>query len=296
MNIPSTPLDDAQIILLIGGGGGFDVFTGLPFVYHWPDKKFVLTNFSGKMDYLLKTSTEEDYPEGMIGDIPNVEATYSIGWHGVKAVEQAFSKIVEKHKPDCVLVVDGGVDSLSRGDEVDHGTVLEDFITLGAVSGLEMPKVLCCAGFGCETEENLNHYRVLENMAELAGLGAFYGSFSLTRGMSEFMEYAAECERAWADGRRKSHIQTKIISAATGHFGSDNAYKDVDARVSQSTERVFVSLLASIFWMFELDAVVAQNKVIPHLRRGTTFVDSKILLRQYLSEEKVRRSHEVLPL
>jgi hypothetical protein len=298
MNIPSTPLDAAKKILLVGVGGGFDVFTGLPFVYHWPDKEFVLTNFSSKIspDFLLRNSTDEDYPQGTLTGIPNVAANCTLGLHGAKALSGAFKKIIERYEIDCILGVDGGVDSLSRGDEVDHGTVLEDSITLAALDGIDLPKVLCCAGFGCETEENLNHYRVLENMAKLASYGSFYGSFSLTNNMSEFFLYLNTCEQAWENGKRKSHIQTKIISAVTGRFGGNNVYSDVDARVAESTGRVFISPLSSIFWMYDLDIVIRENLLVPYLKKGTTFVDSKILLRQFMEEHKERRSHLVLPL
>jgi hypothetical protein len=198
------------------------------------------------------------------------------------------------------------VDSLQRGDEKDSGTILEDFIALAALDEVKLTphghcgrgddgcKILCCAGFGTETEENLNHYRVLENMATLTD--AFYGSFSLTKDSQEFKEYASSCNRAWDNGNRKSHIQTKIISAANGRFGSDNMYDDIDARVANSTGVTFVSPLSSIYWLFDMEAVVNRNLAIPAIRNSNTFVDSKILLRQWLASQSALRSHESLPL
>jgi hypothetical protein len=89
-----------------------------------------------------------------------------------------------------IFAVDGGVDSLAIGSEKDPGTLLEDSIGLAALQDIQAEKkILCCAGFGTETEENLNHYRILENIAALAGEGAFLGSFSLTKDMPEFKLY-----------------------------------------------------------------------------------------------------------
>jgi hypothetical protein len=295
MNIPKTPLDDAKNILLVGLGGGFDVFTGLPFVYHWPDKNFVLTNYSGSQSFVVRPSGFEDYPEGLISDIQNVSAKYTIGRHGPKLVKSAFDKILQEHNIDAILAVDGGVDSLALGNEEDYGTVLEDFITLAALSDIQIPKVICCAGFGCETEEDMNFYCILENMSKLASTDDFYGSFSLTNKMPEFKKYMNECESSWANNRRKSHIQTKIISSVIGKFGSKNHYSDIDPRVNRSTGLTFISLLSSIFWMFNLDAVISNNLVIKSLKNGNTFADSKILLRQFMMDRELR-SHELIPL
>lgn len=296
MNIPKTPLDDAQNILLIGLGGGFDVFTGLPFVFHWPDKNFILTNHSSSQEFVVQPTTTENYPEGMITNIPNISAKYTIGRHGPKLVKSALDQILQTHQIDVILGVDGGVDSLARGDEKDYGTVLEDFVTLAALSDINIPKVACCAGFGCETEENMNFYRILENMANLTSSNNFYGSFSLTQQMREFQLYVRECENAWADGRRKSHIQTKIISATVGAFGSTNNYIDVDPRLAESTGHCFISLLSSIFWMFDLDAVIQNNLTIKTMKQGNTFTDAKLLLRQFMIQQKELRSHLPIPL
>jgi len=296
MNIPQTPLDDAQNILLIGLGGGFDVFTGLPFIFHWPDKNFIITNHSTSQEFVVQPTTTENYPEGMIADIQNISAKYTIGRHGPKLVKSALDQILQTHQIDVILGVDGGVDSLAQGDEEDYGTVLEDFVTLAALSDIEIPKVACCAGFGCETEENMNFYRVLENMSDLAFSNKFYGSFSLTQEMREFQLYVRECKNAWADGRRKSHIQTKIISAAIGGFGGSNCFSDVDPRVAESTGKCFISLLSSIFWMFDLDAVIENNLAIQTMKQGNTFTDAKLLLRQFMMQQNSLRSHLPLPL
>lgn len=295
MNIPKTILDNANTIMICGIGGGFDVFTGLPIVYHYPNKQFVLVN-SGPGDFHFRKSTEKDYPEALIAERGNILAKWTVGRHGCGLVKKAYEAIFAEHKPDAILAVDGGVDSLMRGDEDDHGTILEDFIAMSALSSIDVPKILCCAGFGTETEENLNHYCVLENMAELAKLGAFLGSFSLTNHMSEFKQYAKQCEDVWQEAGRKSHIQTKIISAANGRFGSDNQYSNIDAKVACSTDVCFISLLSSIYWFFDFDKVVARNKILNAIKGGNTFTDCKILLKNFLNKNRTNRRHEELPL
>lgn len=306
LNMPETKLEVSDVVMLAGIGGGYDVFTGLPIVDHLV-KRFVLVNSSPSQDFHYRETTPDDHPQSMIGYKYNVIASYTVGRHGVGLTRKAYQEIIDKHKVDTVLAVDGGVDSLSRGDEKDSGTILEDFVGLSALNdvtltphghcglGDDKVKFLCCAGFGTETEENLNHYRTLENMSALAAAGGFLGSFSLTPDMKEFNEYVAVCEKTWANNR-KSHIQTKIISAAQGRFGHDNAYHDIDARVMNSTEMTFLSVLSSIYWMFDLETVVKRNLLIPALKHTNTFTDARIVLREYLSNLKTLRSRETIPL
>lgn len=296
MNVPKTDLDQAKKIAIIGLGGGFDVFTGLPFVFHWCNKDFILINTGQQSTDCLKSYVQSNncnYPEGLLPKLKNVEAVYSVFRLGVKPIKSALNEIFEKHSVDCILAVDGGVDSLATGDEEDYGTVLEDFITLAALDDILIPKILSCAGFGCETEENMNHYRILENMSQLSD--SFLGSFSLTSKMPEFIQYKKLCEDVWHDNR-KSHIHTKIISAVMGSFDKNNIYSDIDARVSCSTEHVFISMLSSIFWMFDLQGVLNQNKVIELMKQGNTLVDCKLLLRQFMTNQDQLRSHKILPL
>lgn len=304
MNIPKTKIDDAKNIMIVGVGSGFDVFTGLPFVYHWPDKKFVLVNSSPKSDFHYREATTADYPECQITAEPNITAIYSVGRHGVQATEKAYEEIVNKHDIQVILAVDGGVDSLATGNEESPGTILEDFIALTALDDLntsialkqEQSKsiILCCAGFGGETEEDMNHYRILENMAALMADGSFYGCFSLTKEMPEYKKYKDQCEQTWAEGRRKSHIQTKIISAAEGRFGDNNMYDNIDAKVFASTNNVFISPLSNIYWMFSLSGVVKHNLYAKKLLPGNTFADSQILFRSLTIHTK--RSKEIIPL
>jgi hypothetical protein len=304
LNVPETQIDYGDVVMIVGVGGGFDVFTGLPFMTRYT-KRFVLVNSSPHMNFHYREASVDDHPEYSIGYKHNLVGNYTVGRQGVGLVKKAYQSIIDKHKVDTILAVDGGVDSLQRGDEQDSGTILEDFISLAALNEVKLSphghcgqgdegcKILCCAGFGTETEENLNHYRVLENMAALTD--AFIGSFSLTKDSQAFKEYVADCERAWDGGNRKSHIQTKIISAVNGRFGSNNIYSEIDARVANSTKATFISPLSSIYWMFDLEKVVQRNLAIPVIKNSNTFVDAKIMLRNWMSFQKLR-SHDSLPL
>ena len=103
-----------------------------------------------------------------------------------------------------IILVDGGTDSLMRGDEESLGTPHEDFVNIAAVHSIQplpnqppIHKYLTCLGFGIDrfvqiylrfshrSFHGVNHALFLENVAQLIKDGAFLGTFSLLREMKE---------------------------------------------------------------------------------------------------------------
>lgn len=276
--------------LCIGCGGGFDIYGALPLA-NLGSMRFA--NWSTSKDKFLARKSEHprDYPESVL--LTETSKVWSIRRNGVQLVKQALEQIMAEEGCDSILLVDGGVDSLMRGDEVDAGTYLEDFIMLAAVHQIKCNyKTLACIGFGTETEENLNHYRALENIAAFAA--DFLGTSSLIYDSHEFQFYKRVCERAWTQGR-KSHIHTKVITAVSGGFGNVNNYDDVDPQLhGEVNQEAFVSPLSSIYWFFDADGVAEKNHMIPHLAKTSTFTDAMMVNRQI--GIKKTRDKRVIPL
>ncbi|MHA2428371.1 MAG: DUF1152 domain-containing protein [Candidatus Hermodarchaeia archaeon] len=313
LNIPSLELGSK--ILIAGAGGGFDVYAGLPLAYEWmmnpptaeiADFQIVLANYYDKVhaDFVYRPTEPEDYPLGnyssrYVKDMYGVaHQCYTIGRHGVQLVREAYQEIVDKHNIDTIILIDGGVDALMRGDEANSGTILEDFISLLALGKVFVPnRYVVCLGFGCETEEKLNHYRVLENISTHCKVGDFLGSCAMTRNMKCFAYYKERCLEAWNDGR-KSHTHTRIIPSVMGEFGNFQMYDDIDARIFGETvnaTEAFISPLQSIYWWFSLEGVARANHYREILEPSRTFVDAKMMLKNTLPSVKFR-SKEVLPL
>lgn len=186
MNIPKLKGNN---FLIAGAGGGFDVYAGLPIYLSLKSAgcNIILANYSStSKGFKVRNSIAEDYPEYCLSLPP----CYTFGRSGVLDVYEGYKEIVKTHQIDSIILIDGGVDSLMCGDEEFAGTILEDFISLASVDMLDVPnKYLVCLGFGCETEENLNHYRVLENIANLSKTGDFLGCCALTQKMLSFSFY-----------------------------------------------------------------------------------------------------------
>jgi len=278
MRIPFlTELEQARTILLAGAGGGFDILAGLP-LYFWLRKlgKTVhLANLSftelgfcegerpvpSLMRVLRDTSGPANYfPEvhlaAWLADQGNPAPFYAIERTGARPIKAAYQWLVDEHKPDALVLVDGGVDSLMRGDEAGLGTPQEDMASLFAAhSATGVPrKLLACIGFGVDAFHGICHANFLENVAALIQEGGYLGAWALTQEMNEFQFYRQASEFISSRmPRQPSIVNTSIISAVEGRFGDYHA----TGRTQGST--LFINPLLPIYWGFQLDKVASRN-------------------------------------
>lgn len=277
---------DEKNILIAGAGGGFDVFAGMPIAYELMDrnKNVILANMNiEKRGFDCRESVPDDYPEYNLGKLSKLPI-YTIAKEGVKTATNAYNKIIQKHDIEVIILCDGGIDSLMTGAEEGCGTILEDFISLSAVNKVGVRrKILACIGFGTEKEEDVCHYHGLRNIQSLVKNEAFFGSCALTKQMPCFEKYKNNCIMSW-ENNRSSHIHTKIIPAVLGEFDNYEMYKDVDARIHK-TKKVnsFINSFMSLYWFFDLEKVVLNNKLISALDNTNTFTDVMMIYRQIIS-------------
>jgi hypothetical protein len=340
LNIPKI---NGNKFLICGAGGGFDVFAGLPLAYELGLDNCYFANYGNKKFGEVKQYTHphegnfyptlEELAEGdgnldlwSPGNGPGCRRSYdggdkpdypecnllapngcfTITREGVLSTYGALQGIVSSFDIDSVIMVDGGVDSLMRGDEADAGTVLEDIICLSAANLLSVPnKYLMCLGFGAETEENLNHYRVLENIAAISKRNGLVGTCSLTKDSDAYKYYREQTTNAWGGEHyadRVSHIHSRVIPSVDGEFGNGKDHDMVqaaDARVNHdSGNDPFLSPLSGMMWFFNLSSVVQDKdaELIKTMERTSTFTDAFSAYRQYFMNLEQQRSKESLPL
>jgi hypothetical protein len=244
----------------MGAGGGFDFLGAFP----------------------LHQALNDEGKKGITDDLHK-----RVSKNGVQPLLKEMRHSIETHGCNSIIVVDGGVDALMRGDEKDAGTLLEDSVTLCASAQLDVPiKILACLGFGTEAEEGLCHYRALENMSALIADGAFLGACAMTPDMEAFTEYKRACEWYWEEAGRKSHIHTRVIPAVMGQFDEQTMYEGIDARVCGSAPcgKAFVNPLMGIYWFFDLMKVYERNLFAKKLIPTVTRTDTMMIYRQCLPE------------
>lgn len=311
-------LKNCKNILILGMGGEFDVFAGLP-IYLTLEKmgmKLHLGSFT-HVQWNVVTSHTECIPmaQGCVGVTGNIkqasdffpEMYLSSYFKDVKSREvpvwtfkrdqsvaeytNSLDTLVKHIGIDVIILVDGGVDSIMVGDEEGSGSMMEDTLSLAAVKNVDVPiKMLGCVGFGTETEENLSHYSALENIAKIIKQGGFYGTCSLVSYMDCFKEYKAICEHVWKQpNHKKSHIQTKVIPSAEGEFGDYHMFP------MEKKNDIFVSPLSNIYWFFNAQAPIYNNLVIPAIEEKETFFEA-VQVGVPMIKNFVKRPRREIPL
>jgi hypothetical protein len=172
---------------------------------------------------------------------------------GVRPLRAALQHLCLELGTDLVVLVDGGIDLVLRGDETSIGTPSEDLATLAAVNALSLPSIATCIGFGTELREGIAHAQVLERFAELQRTGGFLGAVSLEAESPAGAAYlsAIELIAAGQRGQRGTHIHRTIAAALRGEFGGEGD--------------VWVSPLAAVRWFFETKVLASTHLFLRHL-------------------------------
>lgn len=278
-------LEGSRRILLAGCDGGFDVFGALPLYFalkaegrevhlaslsfSFPDLALpILSLQPGWRERILTPNlvlVDADTPEFA----PYFPELFLSRWFRSRGEEvplwcfpvsaarplaASYRVLVERLGLDAVVLVDGGSDSLMRGDEEDLGTSSEDVASLVAVDSLDLPvKLLACIGFWADWFHGISHGRALEATAELAAAGGYLGLFSLLDTMPEARLYREDC--AYVFERmpgNESIANTSILSALEGRFGNWQTLE----RTKKG--RLWISPLMSAYWCYRLSAVTGR--------------------------------------
>ncbi|MCX6369199.1 MAG: DUF1152 domain-containing protein [Armatimonadetes bacterium] len=303
-------LQSAQTILLAGAGGGYDIFAGLPlyFALKAQGKTVHLANLSftaihatnaRKLSPALVRVTAKTEPE--LSYFPELHLSrwltkqegksvplYCIQRTGSKGIIQAYQKLVEHlGGVDAVVLVDGGTDSLMRGDEPQLGTPEEDLASLLAAEALDgVPsKSLVCLGFGIDVFHGVCHHYFLEAVAELTTQNAYLGAWSLLPHQPEVRQMAD----AYAYTRKHmqdSIVNSSILAAIEGRFG--NWHETTRTEGSE----LYINPLMGLYWAFDLPAVVNRHLFIRELTDYDVWIElARGIFQRHLNVEKREWKH-----
>jgi hypothetical protein len=174
---------------------------------------------------------------------------------GVRPLHAAYAALVERHAIDAIVLVDGGIDALLRGDERSIGTPSEDLATLAAVHALApITRILACVGMGSELRDGICHADAFERIAAHTRNRSFLGAAALVPGTTAGDAYIAAVEHVFANQAdlKRSHVHACITNACNGKFGDHGPH-------------VWLSPLLNLFWFFDAEAVAADHVFLPNL-------------------------------
>jgi hypothetical protein len=308
-------LQKAQNVLIAGAGGGFDVFSGLPLYFnlHAAGKRVHLANLTfsnlppttaGRhltpelVEVTADSQGSESYfPEKHLSqwfrDHRKEVPIYAFHRVGPKPIAEGYRVLVDQLQIDTIILVDGGTDSLLRGDEEDLGTPVEDMSSIAAVDSLAgVPrKILTCLGFGIDAFHGVCHAHVLENIADVARAGGYLGAFSLTPDMREVQQFEEATRYVLQHtSSRPSIVLTSILSALEGRYGDHHA-----------TERtfgseLFINPLMSLYWCFRLEQVARRILYLDAIRDLSGYVEVERAIVQSQVRTPRLRERRQLPM
>ncbi|HYF64172.1 MAG TPA: DUF1152 domain-containing protein, partial [Herpetosiphonaceae bacterium] len=183
---------------------------------------------------------------------------------GVRPLQESYAALVRHLELDTIILVDGGTDSLMRGDEVSLGTPHEDAASIVAVNEVEVAhKLLVCLGFGIDRHHGICHADFLEAVAAMIRADGYLGMFSLLPAMPEVQQYQAAVEAVFqAMPRMESIVSSSILAALAGEYGDYHR----TARTAGST--LWINPLMAAYWCFQL-APVAERLLYGEALKAT---------------------------
>jgi hypothetical protein len=300
-------------VLIAGAGGGFDIFSGLPLALalRRAGKHVELANLS----FTLLDSAGIDWIHDHVAHVtpsspvlPYFPERHLVDWiaartelaprvfcfrksNGVVQTRAAYQHLVSELAVDALVLVDGGSDSLLRGDEFGLGTPVEDMVSIAAAAPLDAPlKMLVSLGFGVDFYHGVCHAQVLEAIAELSRTNAYLGAHSLLTEMEEVQQFLDAVDYAQAHNGQPSIVSASIADAIRGRFGNHHSTE----RTAGST--LFINPLMGIYWFFDLVSVAGRVRYLQALEGTTSWGEVKRIIRDYRGTEATLRPWESIPL
>ncbi len=314
MNLNLPILDqvaNCKNLLIAGMGGGFDLFCGLPIYFelrkrgqtvHLANFSFSdITSFSGGTRLTPTLVGVDANYDRMVIYFPELYLAkwfqekqddpvtiWSFQKTGTAPLLKDYRVLVDHLDIDGILLIDGGVDSLVRGDEEETASLIEDSTSLFVVNELQdVPvRLMGCIGLGVEL--NLTFPQIFENIANLTKMGGFLGSCSLAPQMWSYQLY--EESVLYVQSQRMqdpSVINSSIISAVRGEYGNHHLTKKTRG------SRLNISPLMALYWFFDLPAVAEQNLFLSEIADTDTFMDAVQSYIPFRREVKVRMNNKI---
>jgi hypothetical protein len=297
-----TALEPARHILLAGAGGGYDLLGAVPLLVDLEGRgKTVSLASLTFCDYKTLAGVEvhpslpnlasvngrcavsDRYcPEAWLAEW--LSRNRGLGrrvWlfdkTGVAPLGAAYRTLARELGIDAVILVDGGIDAVLRGDETSIGTPGEDLASLAAATGIEVPCFVACLGMTAELRDGICHAQFLARVAELARLGGFLGVVGLSPASEAGVAYerALEFVTARQPNLRQSHVQRVIRAAMSGAFGAD-------------APDVWLSPLLPMFWFFDAEKVAASHLFLNALENTKTAFEVTAIIEAFRKTTDIR--------
>lgn len=285
-------LESCQNVLIAGCGGGYDIFQGIPLFAHLRAKginthlasftfmavqsesfnmeKLSIPNFPNDFVWKVMPNTENSsrgyFPEAHLAQFLNDKGYGEVPvWMfdrvGCAALKEMYEALISHlGGVDCIVIIDGGTDSLMAGNEADIGTVEEDYTSMMAVNLIEgvEKKYLAAIGMGVDRFHGVSDVASLRAISELVETDACLGCQMLFKGNPCVDLYIEAVTWASERSNTPSIVGSSIRDSMLGRFG--NYHSNPRTRSS----KLFINPLMSLLMFFDNAKAVA--RIVPEFR------------------------------
>ncbi len=277
-------------VLLAGCGGGYDILGAIPLMVeleaaghtvHLGSLTFsnvdalvgVESNGCGVFTVGAEAAIESVYcPEAWLAAWASARGKPRVihTWFksGVQGLLTHFEYLRSTLNLDAVILIDGGIDAILKGNETSLGTPAEDLASVAAVRACGIPhRLIACLGLGAELRDGIPHAQVFERISEITRQGGYLGSSGLIQDSEPGRAYREAVEFVFSHQQRvhRSHVHEVVLRAMAGEFGA-------------LAPDVWLSPLLNMFWFFELDVVADTHLFLEHLTHTRTIGEITMLV------------------
>jgi hypothetical protein len=252
-----------------------------------PIVKLVSASSGGPPNYQPEIGFCKSLDAAFPADAPHTMYACYARDFAITTLSQVYRHIVAAHDVDTLLMIDGGSDSLMRGDESGLGDPVEDAVSVGAGASLRTlrHKFLLSVGFGADRFNGVSDGASLRAVAELTKLGGFRGSVSVEPDDPGFAFYRATLETIYALQTFRSVLSSLILAAGEGEYGMV-VPKHSGGRVREGS--AYVWPLMNMLWAFDVDAVAARSWIVGWIREAKSQDESQMMLMIERRKIKIR--------
>lgn len=190
----------------------------------------------------------------------------------VPRLTRLYAQLVRAHAVDAVVIVDGGSDSLMRGDEEGLGDPIEDCVSVATVAALpDVERLLVTVGLGADRFNQVSDAASLRAIAELTAAGGFLGALGLAPDDDAFRFYRDCLDHIEARQEFRSVLAGAIVTAGEGHYG----HAQVPARLATRVRpgELYLWPLMPMLWGFDPVRVAERSLIAGWIRAQTTVAD-----------------------
>lgn len=190
----------------------------------------------------------------------------------VPLLTRLYTRLIDLHTVDAVILVDGGSDSLMVGDEEGLGDPIEDAVSVTTVASLNLKtKILISIGLGADRFNHVSDASTLRAIAELTRMNGYLGCASLEPSQPSYAFYRGCLEHIYERQGFRSVLAGAIAAAAEGWFGQDSIPPRMPGRVQEGD--LFLWPLMAVLWAFDVDKVAERSLIADWIRDCPTVAE-----------------------